>query len=88
MVLCGTEPNYAGAAFVAANLKAIEPVAEKAPGSTRSVVKAEPLPELPRYSQYPYQWSLDPGQEEYSPGQEVALTFTDTNIRQGPMPLD
>ncbi len=88
LVLCGTEPNYLGAAFVAADLKAIEPVAEEAPGSTRSMVKAEPLPKLPIFSQYPYQWSLEPDQEEYSPGQAVTLTFTVTNISQWPMPLD
>lgn len=88
LVLCGTEPDYLGAAFAASDLTFVEPIVEQAPRSTRSVVKAEPLPKLSRYSQYPYQWSLKQDQEEYSPGQVVTLTFTVTNVSQWPMPLD
>ncbi|MEE9261866.1 MAG: hypothetical protein V3U95_04725, partial [Dehalococcoidia bacterium] len=43
LLLCGTEPDRLGAAFVVTDLVSLEPLLEQVPWSTRSIVRAAPM---------------------------------------------
>ena len=93
LVLCGTSRQHLGAAFATNGLDSFEALMEGVPTSSRSIVRAAPLPapedgDYRRDYQYPYGWELKTDKSAYVQDELVPLTFTITNISDWPVPLD
>ena len=93
LVLCGTDSKHLGAAFATHGLDSFKALMEGALTSSRSIVRAAPLPapedgDYRRDYQYPYAWELKTDKPAYVQNELVKLTFTITNISDWPVPLD
>jgi hypothetical protein len=89
LLLCGETSHRLGAAFAMPHLGHLEAVMERAPGSSRSVVQAAPLPiDDEDFRSYPYTWTFAADQQTYAPGEPVRFTVAVTNASEFSMPLD
>ncbi|MCH7487712.1 MAG: hypothetical protein IIC04_12090 [Proteobacteria bacterium] len=89
LLLCGEMGGHLGAAFAMPLLGHLEQIMDEAPTSSRSVVKAAPLPvEDGGFRSYPYTWTFATDKETYAFGEPVHFTLAITNVSEFPMPLD
>lgn len=89
LLLCGETADRLGAAFAMPLLGHLEQVRDEAPRSSRSVVRAAPLPVGDEdFRSYPYKWTFATDKESYAFGEPVRLTLAIKNISGFSMPLN